>query len=313
MTRQDDFKRRHPDWTHRDVPFGSEQGERLSAAWRLMLDSQNGRDVDDILPGGMTHFLRMNGLNEGQGKRLLILGCGTGEELVEARALGWVVDGITLGPMNVVVAKEQGIEVAFEDLHFSSFATGHCDAIVGRQVWEHSWAPFLFAIECARLLKPGGKLALETPNAANYTYESATIHHVFCPTPFQGRKLLEKAGFIDVLALDGSAGPPVPFSDEDFGHEHRDDVGGGNIVFTGTRWSVKDSERVNALVRQMTDAGGDSRELSIEAMYREILERPADRAGVAHYATSRLTLDEIRAALKNSPEAHAIRQHRTGP
>jgi len=175
--------------------------------------------------------------------------------------------------------------------------------VVGRQVWEHSWAPFLFAIECARILKPGGRLALETPNANDYTYESSTIHHVFCPTPFQGRKMLEKAGFVDVQALDGSNGPPKPFSDEEFGHEHRDDIGGANVTFVGTRWGGNDAHLLNPLIQYLTSRSGDGRERAIRELYLTHLGREPDREGLDNYNRSSLSLTEIDEAIRNSAEA----------
>lgn len=204
-------------------------------------------DVDESQPGAMAAFLGALLSYLPPAGRMLIVGCGTGEEISDAQSLGWKVDGITLAPMNVAWAAEHGIAEVFEDFHFSSFQTGIFDAIVGRQVWEHSWAPFIFAIECARLLRPGGKLILETPNCKDFIYNSSTVHHVFCPTPYQGARMLEKAGFVNVTALDGTDGAMRPFPDE-----HRDDVGGPHVIFTGTRWGKSDSDKVNPMVREMT-------------------------------------------------------------
>ncbi len=248
MTKQDEFRRRHPDWKHKPVPFETDHEQRLTNAWRAVLESQNGHDVDESQPGGMTRFLAaVAGVLPAPGT-MLIVGCGTGEEIVEARALGWQVDGITLAPMNQAWCAEQhGLTVRFEDFHFSSFATGSFEAIVGRQVWEHSWAPFHFAIECARLLRPGGAVVLETPNCLQFIGDGWNVHHVFCPTPHQGAQTLLKAGFPDARAFDYSDGSLKPFADE-----HRDDIGGAHVVFTGRRWTDAETNKVNPIIRDLT-------------------------------------------------------------
>lgn len=314
MALQDEFRARHPEWQHCDVPFSNAQAARLVATWRAMLDSQNGRDVDDCAPGTLTSFLR--GVPElAPPGRLLIIGAGTGVELAEARTLGWDAVGTTLGPMNVAVAAERGISIDFGDFHTSAYPTGSFDAIVARQVWEHSWSPFMFAIECARALRPGGRVALETPNCEEFIYASDVIHHVFCPTPFQGARLLEKAGFVDVAVYDGTRGG-ARFDGES---AHRDDVGGGSLMFTGTRWTQADAERVNPLVRQLTSQSIDAavsapatsdRTQAIAAIYREELGREPDAAGLKHYVGSALDVGAIRAVICSSDEARAKRGER---
>lgn len=251
MPRQDEFRRQHPNWKHKPVPFGEPETQRLASLWTTVLESQNGHDVDETPAGVMTGFLRSLGERMKPPGRMLVIGCGTGEEIVEARAMGWQAEGITLAPMNVAWAKEHyGLDLLFQDFHVNGFPTASFDAIVGRQVWEHSWAPFIFAIECARVLKPGGKVALETPCCKDFIYDSATVHHVFCPTPYQGARMLEKAGFVDVATLSGMDGALRPFEDE-----HRDDVGGSQVVFVGARWSARDANKVNPMVRNMTGGG----------------------------------------------------------
>jgi SAM-dependent methyltransferase len=251
MTKQDEFRRRHSGWQHKPVPWGPQQDDRLLSAWRTVLESQNGHDVDESQPGAMTRFLQALGSMLPAPGRMLVVGCGTGEEVLEARALGWQADGITLAPMNQAWCAEQhGLDVRFEDFHFSSFQTGSFDTIVGRQVWEHSWAPLHFALECSRLLRPGGTVVLETPDCARFIGDRWDLHHVFCPTPFQGVSLLEKAGFTGVKALDYSTGSLVPFADE-----HRDDVGGPHVVCIGRRWTKADEHLVNPIVREFTSRG----------------------------------------------------------
>ena len=248
MTKQDQFRRRHPDWKHQAVPFGPTEAGRLIDAWKAILETQNGRDVDEAHPGDLARFLTAlsSRLPDRPGS-MLIVGCGTGEEIIDARSLGWDVQGVTLAPMNQAWCKEQhGLDVDFEDFHLNNYCGRQFDVLVGRQVWEHSWAPFIFAIECARVLKPGGKVILETPNCRDFIYESSTVHHVFCPTPYQGCRMLEKAGFVDVVSLNG-ADSLLPFVDE-----HRDDVGGSKVTFIGTRWRPSDEAKINPTIRAMT-------------------------------------------------------------
>jgi len=149
LTKQDQFRRRHPDWKHQAVPFGPTEAGRLIDAWKAILETQNGRDVDEAQPGDLARFLTAlsSHLPDRPGS-MLIVGCGTGEEIIDARSLGWDVQGVTLAPMNQAWCKEQhGLDVDFEDFHLNNYCGRQFDVLVGRQVWEHSWAPFIFAIE----------------------------------------------------------------------------------------------------------------------------------------------------------------------
>ena len=50
------------------------------------------------------------------------------------------------------------------DIHATPFQDGEFDAIYAGEVLEHTWTPQTLLQECRRILKPGGRLILDTPN-----------------------------------------------------------------------------------------------------------------------------------------------------
>lgn len=241
---QNEWRRSHPDWTHRPVEWTREQWARLARIWTSLVECQNGQDVDDYaFPEDGGHFgaylntlrLRIGGGWAEVPPRLLVLGCGVGHDLAWARANGWNATGITLGPMNVAVAREWGgvppDAIRFEDMHLTALESGSFDAAIGLHVLEHSWAPLMLLLEVARLLRPGGWAFFRTPQAQDFT-GGQELHHVLCPTPRQVRGLMEKAGFKGVEAtVDGV-----------------EDV--GDTLAIGRRW--REDEDVTDLVREFT-------------------------------------------------------------
>lgn len=54
------------------------------------------------------------------------------------------------------------------DLHKTEFADNTFDAIYAGEIIEHTWTPAVMIRECRRILKPNGKLILDTPNPYNF-------------------------------------------------------------------------------------------------------------------------------------------------
>jgi len=140
------------------------------------------------------------------GGRVLDVGCGSGEWLGMMRDLGWQVEGIDFDEKAVNVARQTGLNVRCGALEGQNFPAASFDAVTLNHVIEHVPDPVGTLKECARILKPGGKLVLATPNTASLSHrvfksdwrglEPPRHLHIFSPTAIRGA--LAHAGFRNV-------------------------------------------------------------------------------------------------------------------
>lgn len=97
--------------------------------------------------------------------RLLDVGCGSGAYAAAMRARGWTVRGTEFDPLAAETARSMhGIEVDVGELAGLAYPDGSFDAITARHVIEHVREPVAFLAECWRILRPGGRLVIVTPN-----------------------------------------------------------------------------------------------------------------------------------------------------
>jgi SAM-dependent methyltransferase len=119
------------------------------------------------------------------------------------RDLGWRVEGVDFDPAAAAAAAARGLAVRCGSLERQAFPDATFDAITMSHVVEHLPDPLQTLTECARILKPGGRLILWTPNTASLGHhllkqcwrglEPPRHLHLFSPASV--RALLEKAGF----------------------------------------------------------------------------------------------------------------------
>lgn len=176
--------------------MSKEEREHLADLYQVIITCQNGPDFDDycVIEGGKL-VQYMKGRPPG---KMLILGVGTGREVLVAQEMGFDAVGVTLGSRNVEFGhrllglnNENHRELLLEALPFPRETF---DYVIGMQTFEHAIAPMLFLLEQGRVLKDGGLLALEWPAAESHQ-GGDNPHHQICYTPGQAKSLLGKAGF----------------------------------------------------------------------------------------------------------------------
>lgn len=99
------------------------------------------------------------------GGRMLDVGCGNGRYLSTMRSLGWQVQGVEFSEEGVRVCRIADLPVHHGDLASACFADASFDLVTVRHVIEHIAEPNSFMAELVRVLKPNGRLIIETPNS----------------------------------------------------------------------------------------------------------------------------------------------------
>jgi SAM-dependent methyltransferase len=98
--------------------------------------------------------------------RLLEVGCGSGAYLHEMAARGWTVEGLEFSPDAAAAAHALGYQVQVGALETAADPVAPYDLIAGWMVVEHLHDPLGGLRKLARWTRPGGWLALSTPDAA---------------------------------------------------------------------------------------------------------------------------------------------------
>lgn len=136
--------------------------------------------------------------------RLLDVGCATGIFLEVAREAGWRGEGLDISAYALGRAKAKGFEVHRGTLAGARLAEGGYDVITMWDLIEHVPDPAAVLAECRRLLRPGGVVAISTPDAGSLLarllgsrwlgFRSIDEHLYFFSRRSMGA-MLEAAGF----------------------------------------------------------------------------------------------------------------------
>lgn len=145
------------------------------AAWRLGYPSPGwlGRKrtlrlLCDLREQERAEFFRFYLPWSATGGRVLDVGCGAGNELILLNRLGWRAEGLDPDPAAVAAATRAGLTVAQGDLLAAGYEENAFDAVTMSHVVEHLPDPVAHLRAARRLLRPGGRLVVITPNAASW-------------------------------------------------------------------------------------------------------------------------------------------------
>ena len=98
------------------------------------------------------------------GQTLLDVGCGNGIFLDFARHAGWQTLGIDFDPNSVACCLQKGLDVKQGGIEILADQSDRFDWITLSHVIEHVHHPLDLLAACHGLLKPGGRIWIETPN-----------------------------------------------------------------------------------------------------------------------------------------------------
>jgi 2-polyprenyl-3-methyl-5-hydroxy-6-metoxy-1,4-benzoquinol methylase len=138
---------------------------------------------------------------------ILDVGCGSGSNSLALAAKGHKVRGVDISEEGIARYRSHGFEGHVTDLESGiDYPDATFDLAFCSEVIEHMTSPEILAAEMFRVLKPGGRLVLSTPNSAFWLYRALgmigfTVSELQHPKHFQFfsrrslLKLLHKAGF----------------------------------------------------------------------------------------------------------------------
>jgi 2-polyprenyl-3-methyl-5-hydroxy-6-metoxy-1,4-benzoquinol methylase len=150
-------------------------------------------------------------LTSGPG-RLLDVGCGDATFLRLAKAGGWDVVGTEFSARAVAAAAD--CDVRQGEVWEARLPADSCDVVTSWHVIEHVSDPRRMVMELFRVLRPGGRLVLATPNLHDYLFRAAYVLgrfrlpawyeederelHLFNFSASTLTRLVQSVGFVDV-------------------------------------------------------------------------------------------------------------------
>lgn len=144
-----------------------------------------------------------------RGWRLLDIGCGNGNFLLNARDAGWEVCGIEPDAVAADLARRQKLDVRIGTFEDQTADESVYNAITLSHVIEHVHEPNSLIRFVNRVLKPGGVVYIETPNVDSHGFAHfgrfwrgiEAPRHLVLFNPSSLGRMLSAAGFDRVVKI----------------------------------------------------------------------------------------------------------------
>jgi 2-polyprenyl-3-methyl-5-hydroxy-6-metoxy-1,4-benzoquinol methylase len=169
--------------------------------------------ADKLLP--CVKFYLRGWLPESFSNEILDMGCGDGRLIYSLQRLGYSnVSGVDISQSQLDLASQVSSALDNQDvLEFLQQTDRMFDLIVAFDLIEHLEKIDLleFLAACRRVLKPGGRIVFQTPNAASPFFGSVRygdLTHELAVTPVLLGQLMARAEFSGITAREA---PPVPY------------------------------------------------------------------------------------------------------
>jgi 2-polyprenyl-3-methyl-5-hydroxy-6-metoxy-1,4-benzoquinol methylase len=137
-------------------------------------------------------------------KRVLEVGCATGALLEFLVWRGWEAQGVEISETQAEYARsERKLTISTLPLEENKFPQGSFSLVVASHLIEHLNEPAVFVRELRRILIPGGRCIITTPNCDGFQarlfgskWRSAIFDHLYLFSKKTLARLLEQEGFI---------------------------------------------------------------------------------------------------------------------
>lgn len=100
-------------------------------------------------------------------RRLLDIGCGTGEYIHFANSRGWIASGVEIDEKAVKSGQNAGLDILHGNAEHLPVDSNTFDVVRMWHVLEHAYSPTKVLSEINRVLCPGGFLLISVPNFAS--------------------------------------------------------------------------------------------------------------------------------------------------
>lgn len=161
--------------------------QQIKAAMRATWMAGDFGVVAKTIAAGAEAFIA--GLDVPPGAHVLDVACGTGNTAIPLARNGCIVTGVDIAPNLLVQAREravaEGLAIAFDegDAEQLPYADASFDAVTTMFGAMFAPRPELVAAEMARVLKPGGRLAMANWNPAGFTGQMFKVGSKHVPPP----------------------------------------------------------------------------------------------------------------------------------
>ena len=161
--------------------------EQIKAGMRAAWIAGDFGVVAKTITGAAEEFIAR--LDLPAGAHVLDVACGSGNLAIPAARRGWVVTGVDIAPNLLEQARErakaEGLTAQFDegDAEQMPYADASFDAVVTMFGAMFAPRPEVTAAELARVLKPGGLLAMANWNPAGFTGRMFKVNSTHVPPP----------------------------------------------------------------------------------------------------------------------------------
>lgn len=143
-------------------------------------------------------------------KNALEIGSGNGYLVALMQQMGWTIHGVDLSPIAVARSEETfGVKTFLGDLEefAETVMQPRYDLVLAIDLIEHIGDPSAFMEGLRRVVKPGGLVYVDTPNADSrnlapfgHEWKGFNPYHIYLFTPQNLDRLLERHGFVVEVA-----------------------------------------------------------------------------------------------------------------